>query len=604
MVHILLTRHRKAPPEVVASWPTPNLINPETRGPALMYLSIFLAALGLVVVSARIYSRIFITKAPGIDDILITLGWVAGVVLTVLVVIANRRFHSGRHVWDVDFRLAADHRLNAWISQWFYLWSTGVVKISVLLFYRRLSVSFSKAFLWATWIGIIYNIIQLVAFSLALLLVCLPIEAYWKSFDLKWALQHQDQYKCQNEGIGLTASAVFSVIGDFYAALLPSLLVARLKLPQRQKWAVAGLFSIGYLVVGMGIARAVLLHRMTLVTYDFTWELWEVWIWSLLELWLGLYAASAPALKPFFKRFLILPISSAVGTVRSGSIMRRNHTIGSGPAPKRPVRSWNCLSGSDGMPEEKEIPGSSISESVILKSSGSNPFLREIENQDLERGDSPVNVNAWKGSHKPSIDGRMAGDDAAYEAHCWSPESSPGPFAVPPVSHINTSQQEKHSTQYMTQGTQTMPRTSSTLSQRTYSNRKQTPSRHISTQFRNPEIIHTNATPLSTPVGRPLSPPPNRPLPQQPLRPARSGASLPEYEVQRDSLAPEPLRRNLTVSDRLVGGNVSEHSWLTTPRRVGMFAVPSRTLSWSVLDEADEEEQQRARAKGWRGGEI
>lgn len=97
-----------------------------------------------------------------------------------------------------------------------YLTSTSLIKISVLLFYRRLSVTFSRGFWWATWIGIIYNVLQLIAFWCALLLLCRPVQAYWLSFDRTWALENQGNYYCSSEVISLTMSAVLSIIGDFW----------------------------------------------------------------------------------------------------------------------------------------------------------------------------------------------------------------------------------------------------------------------------------------------------------------------------------------------------------------------------------------------------
>src|ERR1700712_3863358 len=126
-----------APPSVIASWPTPNYINPPNRGPALEYVGIVFSVLALTVVSARIYSRLFITRAPGWDDILIVAGLAGSIAMTVMVIIANKLFFSGRHVWDIPPSTFAPHRLNVWISEWLFVLAGTAIKISVLLFYRR-----------------------------------------------------------------------------------------------------------------------------------------------------------------------------------------------------------------------------------------------------------------------------------------------------------------------------------------------------------------------------------------------------------------------------------------------------------------------------------
>ena len=65
------------PPQVIASWPTPNYENPQTQGPALMAVTILLSAVGVFTVGARLYSRIAITKVPGLDDALAVISLVS-----------------------------------------------------------------------------------------------------------------------------------------------------------------------------------------------------------------------------------------------------------------------------------------------------------------------------------------------------------------------------------------------------------------------------------------------------------------------------------------------------------------------------------------------
>lgn len=271
-------------------------------------MCIVFAAFGTAIVTARIYSRLFITKAPGWDDLLIVFALLFLIALSVLVVIGNKVYFSGRHVWDIPVDTFVGSRLNIWVSLWCYVVAITLIKISVLLFYRRLSVKFSRGFLVATWIGIAYNILYFVSFGLGLLLLYDPIYAYWKSFDPVWAATHH--FHAGAEGVALPASAAFSVLGDLYSTLLPLILVYNLDLPIRQKVALYVLFALGFMAVAAGLVRTVLLYRLLNVDYDFSWELWVTWIWALLELYLALFAASAPGLKPFFRRFFVDSIGS------------------------------------------------------------------------------------------------------------------------------------------------------------------------------------------------------------------------------------------------------------------------------------------------------
>ncbi|KAG9777535.1 hypothetical protein ABEF93_000394 [Exophiala dermatitidis] len=298
------------PPSVVASWPRPNYIDPDTRGPALEYICIIFSAVAVVVLAARLYSRLFITRAPGLDDLLAVLALFASIALSVLVIIGNKLYYSGRHVWDIPPSTFVPHRINVWASMWCYVVAATLIKISVLLFYRRLSVKFSRIFLVATWLGIVYNVLYLAGFGLTLLLICDPVRAYWKQFDFSWAAS--TSYKCGAENVALPASAGLSVLGDLYSTLLPLLLIFNLDLPLRQKAALYSLFALGFLAISAGIVRTLLLYNMLNTDYDFTWVLWETWIWAVVELYVALSAASAPALKPFFRWFFVDSIGGSI----------------------------------------------------------------------------------------------------------------------------------------------------------------------------------------------------------------------------------------------------------------------------------------------------
>jgi hypothetical protein len=189
-----------------------------------------------------------------------------------------------------------------------YLTATCSVKISVLLFYRRLASSFNRFFFIAIWIGIAYNIGYYVSFVIALSLACRPTQAYWLAFNLEWAATHK--FTCVDEHISLPMSAGLSTFGDFYSTLIPCALILSLNLPRRQNLAVYLLFSLGFLVVAAGLLRTIYVNYLINETYDNTWLLWKFWLWTLVELYTSIAAASAPALKPFFRRYLMDPITS------------------------------------------------------------------------------------------------------------------------------------------------------------------------------------------------------------------------------------------------------------------------------------------------------
>jgi hypothetical protein len=375
------------------------------------------------VLAARLYSRYFITKAPGIDDLLIVLGAAFGIALSVITIIGNNTYHSGYHVWDIPLSLAPGSRLNSWIGQWLYLWATGCIKISLLLFIRRLSVSFNRPFFWAVWAGIGYNVAQILAFSIALLTICQPTSAYWLSFNLKWLIEHNGNRHCTYEGWSLTMSGIFSIIGDLYATLLPCLLVMNLRMPRQTKVAVALLFAAGFAVVGVGIGRTVMINRVVEHDYDYTWILWDAWIWSITELWTGLIVASAPSLKPFFNKVLFEPLTSVIKSSTFSAWRHRTTSVNDVRPSSHNGTSWSFM--------QNDKPSRQTTETATSRTENSERMFT-FQNHEMKWPVPPISVDIEKGLHDtspstpimppvPAMDGfRYVGG-----GRCWSTVGPP-----------------------------------------------------------------------------------------------------------------------------------------------------------------------------------
>lgn len=171
-----------------------------------------------------------------------------------------------------------------------------------------------------------------VAFSISL--ECRPTAAYWLSFDLKW-LAEGHPYSCADiDGIILPFYSALSVVGDFYSTTLPLCLVHSLQMSRRQKTSLYCLFALGYLVVIAGIARTVFVNHVVNETYDQTWSYYDAILWVAVEFNVALICASAPALKPFVRKFLAEPVAPG-----SSSPKRRRSGYTFGSSGKRHVKS-------------------------------------------------------------------------------------------------------------------------------------------------------------------------------------------------------------------------------------------------------------------------
>jgi hypothetical protein len=131
-----------------------------------------------------------------------------------------------------------------------YVFSTSLTKISILLFYRRMAAgSITPLFHWAVRIAMASVVAYCITFELTLFLGCRPIDSFWNQVDPIWITTHVEgvDYHCFSEPANALAASGISIVQDFLACGLPIILFWKLKLPFRQKAALAAVFGVGFL---------------------------------------------------------------------------------------------------------------------------------------------------------------------------------------------------------------------------------------------------------------------------------------------------------------------------------------------------------------------
>jgi hypothetical protein len=71
---------RLPPADVLIKWPIPNYVNPETRGNALVIVNYIFISIAVITVLLRLYTRTFIKRWFGLDDIFIIVALVRTIV--------------------------------------------------------------------------------------------------------------------------------------------------------------------------------------------------------------------------------------------------------------------------------------------------------------------------------------------------------------------------------------------------------------------------------------------------------------------------------------------------------------------------------------------
>lgn len=122
---------------------------------------------------------------------------------------------------------------------------SSLLKISILLFYKRLTASgHSMRFFYAVRFAILFVTLWALAILVVLLSACTPLDAFWKSASV--ADPYTQKYTCLDESVYWPLNVSMSVLTDFITVLIPVWMVKGLDVSRRQK-------SMLYMVFGLGI---------------------------------------------------------------------------------------------------------------------------------------------------------------------------------------------------------------------------------------------------------------------------------------------------------------------------------------------------------------
>ncbi|KAF3047450.1 hypothetical protein E8E12_007053 [Didymella heteroderae] len=292
------------PLDVILSWPSPNYNDPVTQPKRVLVFSCIIGPISIALLCARLWVRIHMQHNAGWDDWLMLAAAFPMSALTVIFPLVTEVYRFDRHAWDVEYKYFPIQRKFVMAIYVLYSLTSGLIKLSILLFYRRLSSrAVSPTFRWT--MRIIMFIIggYSVAFIIIPIFMCRPISAFWDQVDFTKFAQGQE-WTCINEGADVVAHGIISTVQDLIVAFLPTILCWNLQMPLRQKIALYSIFALGYTSVAIGAMRTYQGYRLFFTTYDVTWVASDIWLWSLLELHIGSMCANAPALKIFFEKVL------------------------------------------------------------------------------------------------------------------------------------------------------------------------------------------------------------------------------------------------------------------------------------------------------------
>jgi hypothetical protein len=132
----------------------------------------------------------------------------------------------------------------------FYVSSTMLIRVSILLFYRQLSNSaISPRFTRIIHVAIGFMILTTIGLIIVPFVGCRPLNSYWNLVDPEWRKTHISgvDYSCINEPAYLISASSLSILMDFVTWLMPMPLLWMSNLPLRQRISMILLFALGLL---------------------------------------------------------------------------------------------------------------------------------------------------------------------------------------------------------------------------------------------------------------------------------------------------------------------------------------------------------------------
>jgi len=212
----------------------------------------------------------------------------------------------------------------AWNIGWLYHVATTAIKVSILLFHRRIVGGLvSRKIQFVSWFSLVFVGAYGIAFLVLPLIQCRPIQASWRQYDMTYRATAKFHcasiQKMWNVSVAISVCSVFT---DFVSATIPVLwfLTTDMQLRKSERYGLVAVFAIGYLTVGAGIAKAAFIGQAIDAGFiDKTWPGYNAYIAGTLEGNAAIACASAPAMYKCCKHFFARASSADENLDKSSS---------------------------------------------------------------------------------------------------------------------------------------------------------------------------------------------------------------------------------------------------------------------------------------------
>ncbi|PKS12463.1 hypothetical protein jhhlp_000669, partial [Lomentospora prolificans] len=281
--------------------------------PEAFYVSGFGLFFSIAFMAQRMYTKIFLSGGLQVDDYLLIIAFVTAMVAMGLSIHMFASGIGGVHGWEISTDQFAQWTVDVYISAPFYMLCGSFAKLSLLVFYLRLTPQ--RWFRHLVWAFMAIIGAYTIAIFMPLVFSCRPISKAWDIY--------MTEGKCINTPILYHATAISNITSDIVLFFLPLPILIKLQIPMQQKIGLFIIFSMASMTVVTSIIRLALLPRLMNPT-DPTWEIAYISLWILVEGNLLIMCAALPT----FRKFLRHVAPRLIGESTYGKSRTSGHASG------------------------------------------------------------------------------------------------------------------------------------------------------------------------------------------------------------------------------------------------------------------------------------
>ncbi|KAL9063663.1 MAG: hypothetical protein Q9161_009341 [Pseudevernia consocians] len=304
----------------------------QDRGPTVLAVVIALLCVSTGFIVLRLISRMGVVKRVSNDDYAIVIAWLVAFGFSFSICYGTS-VGLGRHEADVAPQDRESLKKAEYAFSVLYNPALMATKTSICLFYLTLSKN-HPVFRWTTIATLTVVNVAGLALTFLNILQCRPVGAAFDDPILPTA-------KCIDIVTLYLSSAPVNIITDLAILFLPMPILTSMRLPRNEKIILIITFSFGAFVAVVDVVRIAYLESAALARlqntsgsaasnaeYDYSWIASLSFMWSAVEVHVGVIVACVPGVKPLVAK--IFP--NLLGRIKQAGELTGNPFYGPGDA--------------------------------------------------------------------------------------------------------------------------------------------------------------------------------------------------------------------------------------------------------------------------------